>query len=109
MVTILQDPKDPQRLILSIAVTTYLDKVLLETLSDELEKSIRTQAVKDLQHSRAVKQAVAKAATEKLLDMLGYIKPSEVVPTEEAGLPKGGSYVNLSHVDLKARLDSEAQ
>lgn len=78
MITLTQDPLNPDRLVLSATVTLYLDKLLLTTLSQEVDAAIREQAVKDLQHNRAVKRGIAKAATQKLLTMLGAEpKPEE--------------------------------
>ena len=74
MVTLTQDPNNPDKLILTQTVVLYLDKVLLTTLDAALASAIQEQAVKDLQHSTAVKKLIAKAATEKLLKMLGFIE-----------------------------------
>lgn len=71
MISLTVDPQNPDKLILSATVVMYLDRILVESLSDELEKGIREQAVKDIQKSRAVKRAVADAAQKKLLAMLG--------------------------------------
>jgi hypothetical protein len=80
MVTVTQDPTNPERLVLSITLTTYLDKLLLQTLSDEVTNAIRAQAVKDLSSNSAVKKLIAKAATAKLLTMLGAEAGAEVAP-----------------------------
>lgn len=79
MVTLTQDPTNPERLIVTETVTFYLDKILIQTLSDELEKAIRSRAISDLSSNAAVRKLVAKAATEKLLQMLGYV-PEEKKP-----------------------------
>jgi len=71
MVTLTQDPNNPDRLTLTATVTVYLDKLLLTTLSEEVTSTIREQAIKDLRSNTTVKKAIAKAATEKLLTMLG--------------------------------------
>jgi hypothetical protein len=81
MVTITPDPADPQRLILTQTVTVYLDRVLVETLSDELTNAITEQAKKDLLSNSTVRKLVAKAATEKLLSMLGYVPGEEKKPS----------------------------
>lgn len=80
MVTITTDPADPKRLILTQTVTVYLDRVLVETLSDELTKAITEQAKKDLLSNSTVRKLVAKAATEKLLQMLGHVPEPEGEP-----------------------------
>ena len=70
MIHIIQDPKNPERLSLSVTVTLFLDKVLDSAVSKEVEETIRAQAKKDLKGNPKVKAAIAKAATEKLLKML---------------------------------------
>ena len=77
MITITQDPHNPERLCLTATISVYLDKVLLETLSTEIEQAIRAQAIRDLRSSTAVKKVIAKAATSKLLQMLGAEPPQE--------------------------------
>jgi hypothetical protein len=67
---------NPDRLIFTATVSIHLDKLLVETLSDEIALAITEQAKKDLRSSAAVKKQIAKAATTKLLTMLG-------VPAEE--------------------------
>jgi hypothetical protein len=71
MVVITADPQNPEKLILSATVTLFIDRLLVETLSDELEAQIRSQAIKDLKRNKEVQKAVAEAATKKLLQMLG--------------------------------------
>jgi hypothetical protein len=71
MVTIQADPANPNRLVLTATVSIYLDRLLLQTLSEEVTTAIRAQAVKDLNSNASVKKLIAKAATEKLLNMLG--------------------------------------
>lgn len=71
MINIITDPASPDRLVLTATCTLYIDKLMLEALSDELTAAIRAQAKKDLLSNPAVKKAIAKAATEKLLEMLG--------------------------------------
>lgn len=75
MISIIADPLNPDRLILSAAVTIYLDRILVSILSDEVEAAIRAQAVKDLQGNKAVQKQIAQAATAKLLQMLGVDSP----------------------------------
>jgi hypothetical protein len=77
MVTIQQDPTNPERLVLTQTISIYLDKVLLDTLSTEIEQAIRAQAIRDLRTSAAVKKVIAKAATAKLLHMLGADEPPQ--------------------------------
>jgi hypothetical protein len=71
MVTLTPDPSNPDRLVLSVTITAYLDKVLLQTLNEEVASAVREQAVKDLRSNKAVKAAIAKAATTMLLSLLG--------------------------------------
>lgn len=71
MVTITADPTNPERLIVTQTVTMYLDKVLLCSLSAEVESAIRERAIRDLKSDKRVKKQIAAAATAKLLDMLG--------------------------------------
>jgi hypothetical protein len=73
MVSFTLDPLNPERLMLTATVNFYLDKILIQTLSEELEVTIREQAKKDLLSNSAVKKLIAKAATEKLLQMLGHV------------------------------------
>jgi hypothetical protein len=89
VVTIQADPANPERLILTQTATLYLDRVLLETLSAEVADSIRAQAIKDLKSSKAVKKAIADAATKKLLTMLGVpeIAPSQAPQVESGPTP----------------------
>ena len=75
MITLTQDPSNPERLIVSLTVTLWLDKVLLSTLSDEVAAAIRERAVRDLKSDKRVKKQIAAAATTRLLSMLGV--PSE--------------------------------
>jgi hypothetical protein len=70
VVTLTQDPSNPDRLILTQTVTLYLDKVLLSSLSAEVEAAIRARAALDLKSNKAVKKQIAAAATAKLLGML---------------------------------------
>lgn len=71
MVSITPDPTNPERLTLTVTATIYLDKVLLQTLSEEVTQAIRAQAIKDLQSNPKVRKLIAAAATQKLLTMLG--------------------------------------
>ena len=70
MVSITPDPKNSDRIVVSQTVTVFLDKILFESLSSELESIIRRQAEKDLKKNKSVQQAVAQAASNKLLEML---------------------------------------
>ena len=67
----MQDPTNPERLVLTQTATLYLDKVALSALGSEVEAAIRAQAAKDLQSNRVVKKAIAEAASKMLLKMLG--------------------------------------
>lgn len=71
MVSITQDPKNSNQLIVTQTVTIFLDKILVSSLSEELATIIRQQAHKDLKKNKIVQQAVAEAASKKLLNMLG--------------------------------------
>lgn len=70
MVSIVSDPNDASKIVLSVTATIYLDRLLVETLSSELETAIRSQAVRDLRKNKIVQAAVAEAATAKLLKIL---------------------------------------
>lgn len=70
MISALQDPSNPDQIILTATVTLYLSKVALSALSEEIEVAIRTQARQDLEGNEAVKKLIAEAATDKLLRML---------------------------------------
>jgi hypothetical protein len=71
MIQIFQDPVNPEKFAVSATVTFWIDKILINTLSDELEKIIRAQAYKDLKSNLAVRKAVAEAASNLLLERLG--------------------------------------
>jgi hypothetical protein len=70
MVSLTQDPKNPEQLIVTATVTVIINKVLIETLTDELTMAIREAAKEDLKSNPIVRQQVAKAAVAKLLAML---------------------------------------
>jgi hypothetical protein len=70
MVSIVPDPANPYRLCLTASATIYLDRILLETLSAEVESAIREQALKALRNNAEVKRLIAAAALAKLLSML---------------------------------------
>lgn len=70
MVSITQDPKNSEQLIVTATVTVFINKVLIETLSDELKTAIREQAKEDLRSNQEVRQKVAKAAVAMLLAKL---------------------------------------
>jgi hypothetical protein len=78
MISILADPSDPSKLVLSATVVLYVDRILLSSLSSEIETAIRAAAVKELRGNRAVKKVIAEAAVSKLLSMLGVHEPVEV-------------------------------
>ncbi len=71
MIALTPDPQNPDKLILTATVSMYLDKLMVQTLDDQIAQQITTQAVKDLQKNKAVKKAIAAAAQKKLLDLLG--------------------------------------
>ena len=78
MISASPDPLNPDRVVLTATVTLYLNKLVLSTLSDEIEKAVRAQAVKDLKGSPAVRKAIQEAATRKLLSMLDVPKDPPV-------------------------------
>ena len=80
MVSIQQDPDNPDKLLVSMAVTLFLDKVAVSALSDEIEKAVREQAIRDLQDNKEVKLAVFKAAQRLLLQKLGVIDSGNEKP-----------------------------
>jgi hypothetical protein len=67
MITLTQDPTNPNRLALTATVSFFIDKVLIDTLNDELVSAIREAAREDLKSNQVVRQQVAKAAVAKLL------------------------------------------
>lgn len=67
MITLTQDPTNPNRLALTATVSFFIDKVLIDTLNDELVAAIREAAKEDLRTNQVVRQQVAKAAVAKLL------------------------------------------
>ena len=71
MISIMTDPKDPTKLVLSANVVMYLDRVLLEALSAEVDSAIRRQAVRDIRKNPAVIKAISRAAQQLLLEKLG--------------------------------------
>lgn len=77
MVSITQDPKNPNKLVVTLAVTVFLDRILESSMSEELATIIRQQAHKDLKKNKVVQQAVSEAASKKLLSMLGVGNGSE--------------------------------
>ena len=70
MVSITSPAGDPTHVVVTATVTLYLDRLLVDTLSSELEKSVREAAVRELENNQEVKLAVFKAAKAKLLAML---------------------------------------
>lgn len=70
MVSIQGDPGDPTRVSLTVTVSLYIDRLLVETLSNELEQAIQSQAIKDIKRNKEVKRLVAEAASAKLLQIL---------------------------------------
>ena len=70
MVNIVPDPTDPNRLMLTVTASLFVDKILLTTLSEELEAAIRAQAKEDITSNKEVRTAVARAALARLLTML---------------------------------------
>lgn len=70
MISITSDPKNPEQLIVTATVTMFINKVLIETLNDELKTTIREAAKEDLRSNQVVRQQIAKAAVAKLLAIL---------------------------------------
>lgn len=88
MIEIKQDPQNPERLIVTQTVTTFLDKILFKTLSDELEKAIAAQAKKDFT-KKAVKEELSRLATKHLAKTLGIAdEPEEEEPATAAPAAK---------------------
>ncbi len=71
MIQLVSDPENPDRVILTATTTLYLDKLALAALSEEVDKAIRAQAIKDLRGNAEVRRKIAAAAEAKLLAMLG--------------------------------------
>lgn len=67
MIAITTDPKNPEQLVITATVTLFVNKVLVETLNEELVAAIREAAREDLKSNQVVRQIVAKAAVAKLL------------------------------------------
>jgi hypothetical protein len=67
MIALTIDPTNPDRLALTATVSFFIDKVLVDTLKDELVSAIREAAREDLKNNQVVRQQVAKAAVAKLL------------------------------------------
>lgn len=70
MVTIQPDPTNPDRLILTQTVQVFLDKVLLQTLNDELEQIISAKAREDFKKPSVVRE-LRTLATQYLAKILG--------------------------------------
>jgi hypothetical protein len=70
MISIQVDPKDDTRLILSATVTILLDRILVETLSAEVEGAIRAAAIDSLKNNQEVRNQIGRAAIAKMLEML---------------------------------------
>lgn len=71
MIVLVPDPNDSQKLVLTATVSMYIDRLLVETLSDSIADQIKEQAAKDLQKNKQVKKVIAAAAQRKLLNLLG--------------------------------------
>ncbi len=71
MIQLVSDPENPDRVILTATTTLYLDKLALAALSEEVDKAIRAQAIKDLRGNAEVRRKIAAAAEAKLLAMRG--------------------------------------
>jgi hypothetical protein len=69
VISLTADPKDPNKIVLTATVSVFLDRVLVETLSDELIQAIREQAKLDMSKP-PIKRLVKKAAAKKLLTIL---------------------------------------
>ena len=83
MIELRQDPNDPTRLTLTATMTLFLDRLLVETLSPEIERAIREQAAKDIRGSKAVRKAISSAAQAHLMKLLGVEEPK--IEGEENG------------------------
>lgn len=70
MVSAIVDPSHPERVAVTVTITMYLDKLMTEALSTEVSDAVRRKCVEDIHTNEEVKQAIAKAATAKLLSML---------------------------------------
>lgn len=70
MVDIRPDPANPERVVLTQTVTVFLDKVLLTTLSDELEKIIAEKAQEDFRKPGVLRE-LRRLSTDHLAKMLG--------------------------------------
>ena len=70
MVSITTDPQNPDKLFLTATVSLYIDRLLIEALSDEIKRRITWQASRDIKNNPEVKKQIAKAASKKLLQML---------------------------------------
>jgi hypothetical protein len=76
MIGIVQDPNDPNKLVLTQTTTVYLDKLIKSLLDTEVASLIREQAVHDIRTNKAVKKVIQEAATKLLLEKLG-VQPDE--------------------------------
>lgn len=70
MVQITPDPLNPEKLILTATATLWLDKVLIETLSEELQRIVREKAIEDLK-APGVQKELRRLATAHLAKLLG--------------------------------------
>lgn len=70
MITITPDPNNPEKLILTATTTLWLDRVLLESLSDEIGKAVRQKAIEDL-NTRGVQKELRNLVTQYLAKLLG--------------------------------------
>jgi len=78
MISLIADANDPSKVTLTQTTTLYLDRLAVSVLSTEIESAILAQARKDLQGNRAVKRAIAAAATAHLMKLLGVANPAPV-------------------------------
>lgn len=90
MISISADPTNPDRLVLTQTVTLYLDRLLLSTLSAELETAIRAQAALDIRGSKAVRKAISSAAQAHLMKLLGVEAPAGKKTDPVAAAPEIG-------------------
>lgn len=86
MISLSTDPVTG-RTTLTAAITLYLDQILIRTLSAEVERAIREQAIRDLGSNKVVQRQIAQAATDKLLQMLGAPPPAATPVTPPVATP----------------------
>jgi hypothetical protein len=91
VISVTQDPANPDKVILTSTVSLYLDKLALQALSDEIEQAVRRQAKRDLKSSLAVRKVISAAATAHLLKLLGVEPKPELETDVRPVKPKEGA------------------